>query len=142
MGSPERVVKCSLRSARGLVFVSDIFAPIFGASQERQKPGGDKTPRLHRIDYNLRARRNELSAKKKNKKANATAAATSQWAMSRVQERSATLSQTIPTKANIAPATSRKSCFSARQKRWKPPWRCATAGEVAAEDINSILAQI
>src|SRR5580658_7386274 len=91
------------------------------------------------IHYNLRARRNELSAKKKNNraKATATAEATSQWATSRVQERRAALSRTIPRNANMAPATSRKSCFRARQKRWKPPWRGAAAVELAAEDMSA-----
>jgi hypothetical protein len=87
--------------------------------------------------YNFFARRNELSAKRKNSRAKATAAAMSQWAMSRLQERMAMLSQTIPRNANRAPTTSKKSCFAARQKRWKPPWRCAAAGEVAAEDIGA-----
>jgi hypothetical protein len=93
----------------------------------------------HGIDYNLRARRNELSAKKKNNraKATATAEAMSQWETSRVHERRAALSKTIPRNANMAPATSSKSCFRARQKRWKPPWRGAAVVELAVEDITA-----
>src|SRR5580698_7135772 len=124
MGRPESVRKCSLRSAGDLVFVSDILEPIFLAHCEQktgtalgsslpsrgQRAEACRAPR--RIDYNLRARRNELSAKKKNTraKATATAEATSQWSTSRVQERSAALSRTIPRNANMAPATSRESC--------------------------------
>src|SRR5690242_3220305 len=98
---------------------------------------GAKAPRLQGIDYNLRARRNEVAAKKKNKSATATDVAMSQCATSRVQERKARLSQASPRTAKRAPTTSRNNCFMARQNRWKPPWRDAAAGEVAAEDISA-----
>ena len=88
-------------------------------------------------DYSLRARRNELTAKKKNKKAKATAVAMSQRATSRVQERRARLSQASARTAKHAPAISRKSWRNVRQKRWKPPWRGAAPGEVAAEDMSA-----
>ena len=67
----------------------------------------------------------------------ATAVAMSQWATSRFQERRARLSQARPSTANMAPASSRKSCFRVRQKRWKLPWRGGAAGEVAAEDMSA-----
>src|SRR4029077_13498143 len=98
---------------------------------------GAEAPRLQRIDYNLRERRNELTAKKKNSRATAMAVAMSQWATSRVQERNARLSQANPSRAKSAPASSRKSCFRARQKRRKAPWRGAADGEVAAEDMSA-----
>src|SRR5271165_551844 len=124
-GRPESVVKCSLRSAGGFVFVLDIFASIisWGNKNKATERAGTVCRAPTGIDYNLRARRNELSAKKKNTRAKATAVAMSQSDTSRVQERRAAFSQRIPRNANIAPAISRKSCFRARQKRWKPPWR-------------------
>src|SRR5580698_7677744 len=140
MGRPERVVKCSLRSAGGLVLVSDIFASISLANKNETKARAGTACRAPTgIDYNLRARRNELSAKKKNNraKATATAEAMSQWATSRVHEHRAALSKTIPRNANMAPATSSKSCFRARQKRWKPPWRGAAVVELAVEDMTA-----
>lgn len=39
MGRPERVVKFSLRSAEGLVFVSDIFASILEPTKNQAKAG-------------------------------------------------------------------------------------------------------
>jgi len=115
-------------------FLRQYFEPI--RTRQKRERARHAVP-LPGIDYSLRARRNELTAKKKNSSAKATAAAMSQWATSRVQERRATLSQTMPRNAKVAPTTSRKSCFRARQKRWKPPWRGAAAGEVAAEDMSA-----
>jgi hypothetical protein len=87
--------------------------------------------------YNFLARRKELAAKKKNNTAKAMAAAISQWAVSRFQERRAAFSQINPKTAKAAPTSSRKSCFRARQKRWKLPLRGTAAGDVAAEDISA-----
>ena len=110
MGRPERVVKWGLRSfdsAGDFVFVSDILALTVVGQRGRGKPR----------PYSLRALRNEDSAKKKNNMANATAAAISQWAVSRFQERRAAFSHVSPRIAKAAPTISRKSCFRARQKR-------------------------
>src|SRR6202795_2789584 len=114
MGRPESVVKCSLRSAGGLVLVSDIFVlrQLLCDNRERANAGRGK-PR----PYNLLARRNELTAKKNNNRAKATAPANGQRETSRVQERRARFSKRSPRTAKHAPATSRKSCLRARQKR-------------------------
>ena len=44
MGSPERVVKCSLRSAGGLDFVSDILRQYFQPIANRQIESGHGMP--------------------------------------------------------------------------------------------------
>ena len=111
---------------------------IWSQPRTRQKPERARhAVPLQGIDYNLRARRNDVTAKKKNKKAKATAVAMSQRATSRVQERRARFSHARASTAKHAPAISRKSWRKVRQKRWKPPWRGAAAGEVAAEDMSA-----
>lgn len=86
----------------------------------------------------MRARRNEDTAKNKNNREAAAATAMSQWATSRVQARYALLIQTNARTAKSVPITSKKSCWSVRQRRRKPLWLAGEVGAVAATDMQAV----
>src|SRR6266550_2696288 len=101
---PETVVNLSLRSAgvADLALVSDIFGCSMGGGRDWTTP---KPPeRVGR--YNLLALRNDVMAKNRNNRATATAMPMSQRATSRVQARSAALSQPSARTAKTAPMAS------------------------------------
>src|SRR5689334_102455 len=95
MGMPEGVVNVSLRSAgvADLVLVSDMEAGKSKMEIRKELLARQARQTQYNHFHNLRALRNEVTAKKRKSRATATARPMSQRATSRVQARKAALNQ-------------------------------------------------